>query len=908
MFDTIKTLTMGADAPTAKAATAELIKLVKFAREHKIMLEAALNQVETRSAGLMQTAKSLERVEKRAVAAGGRLDDLDEQVNTLTTRVRAVDEVGPRVEAVTRRADEAESFVTRLLSPDGDLQRLRESLQRLEAEAAENRASIDSLKKERSRVDEVRLALRDAQQGAAASTSELARLRSDVESLRALTPDLKQEYDRLRASAREEREYADTVMGAVTEIEKKIGALTALDELSKSTEERLAALNSLSEHVSLKVKALEGQRGVVERALVESNRLNEMVWSMDTQISKLADGAKQITKTEELIDRLQTVAAETSAELESGAKAKDDLTREIAKTQRESKEFSDFARSYMERIDLARKEADALGQRLSSLNSGMGEVESRLDAAAVKERSFVTLGQRLDTMAQRVDDLGAQSEDLSRKHEGLKQLDGRLENVEELAKRTTTQMDTLARARQDLEALRTEFHDLSKIGLELARTRDSFSADRVAMEAAAAKLAAFQTEVPELDRKLDSVTAKLSEIDVAAAKAVRIGEDSVALEQQISRLNARAEFVDMVHNRVNDLANLAVKTDRQLEAQLSRKAELEQMKTAADGLVGLVVDVEQKLGTLSVTQGQLMPLTRQVSGLERRITKVADGVTHAEAGAAAVADQEKRLAALLEDGRSLSADVAARVREVRGLMDEVKSASSAKGEISAELGQVQTRQREVSLAIDTADEQIRRVESLFEQLEGRRVHLLGMEKSIAAFETRVDALKEGAAGVEQQIRAVAKREQIVGAVKAQADAVRDVAASAKADLDQVLGQRGEVSALRQQIDQLLASTSETDEKIRLVEERKSLVETVQAQTNTIVNMMGDVRVTLETLTEHSAVMDVVADKVSRLDFAVQQAQNTLHMLQQERELAEQIDRARRQLRRKENSEDQRRTA
>ena len=364
----------------------------------------------------------------------------------------------------------------------------------------------------------------------------------------------------------------------------------------------------------------------------------------------------------------------------------------------------------------------------------------------------------------------------------------------------------------------------------------------------------------------------------------------------------------MVHNRVNDLANLAVKTDRQLEAQLLRKAELEQMKSAADGLVGLVVDVEQKLGTLSVTQGQLMPLTRQVSGLERRIAKVVDSVTHAQAHAAAVADQEKRLAALLEDGRTLATDVSARVREVRGLMDEVKRAATAKGEISVELGQVQSRQREVALAVDTADEQIRRVESLFDQLEGRRVQLLGMEKSIAAFETKVDTLKEGAAGVDQQIKAVAKREQVVVAVKAQAEAVREVAARTKADLDHVLGQRGDVVALRQQIEQLLSSASETDQKIRVVEDRKAMVETVQGQTTAIMNMMGDVRVTLETLTEHSAVMDAVADKVSRLDFAVHQAQNTLNLLQQERELAEQIDRARRQLRRKEQSEESWKTA
>ena len=258
MFETLKTLTRGADVETVKAASAELIKLVKFARENKIVLESALHQVETRSAGLMQTAKSLERVEKRAVAAGGRLDDLDELVNVLISRVDTFDAVGPRIEAVTKQADSVETSVTRLLAPDGDMQRLQASLQRLEAAAADNRAAIDALKKERSQVDDVRATLRESQRHATTATSEVARLRTEVESLRALTPDLRSEYDHLRAAAREEREYADTVMTAVTEIEKKIGALTALDELSKSTEERLARPE---QPVGTRLAEGEGPRG-----------------------------------------------------------------------------------------------------------------------------------------------------------------------------------------------------------------------------------------------------------------------------------------------------------------------------------------------------------------------------------------------------------------------------------------------------------------------------------------------------------------------------------------------------------------------------------------------------------------------------------------------------------------------
>ena len=76
------------------------------------------------------------------------------------------------------------------------------------------------------------------------------------------------------------------------EVEKKLGPLMQLQELSKTTEEKLTSLNALAEHVNQKAKALETQKHTIDRASVEANRLNEMIWNMDVQIGKLNEGMK----------------------------------------------------------------------------------------------------------------------------------------------------------------------------------------------------------------------------------------------------------------------------------------------------------------------------------------------------------------------------------------------------------------------------------------------------------------------------------------------------------------------------------------------------------------------------------------------------------------------------------------
>jgi hypothetical protein len=57
-----------------------------------------------------------------------------------------------------------------------------------------------------------------------------------------------------------------------------------------------------------------------------------------------------------------------------------------------------------------------------------------------------------------------------------------------------------------------------------------------------------------------------------------------------------------------------------------------------------------------------------------------------------------------------------------------------------------------------------------------------------------------------------------------------------------------------------------------------------------------VRVNLETLGEQKSLVDHLAEKLARLDFMTQEAQNTLKTLQRERELAERIEHGIKQLR------------
>ena len=110
--------------------------------------------------------------------------------------------------------------------------------------------------------------------------------------------------------------------------------------------------------------------------------------------------------------------------------------------------------------------------------------------------------------------------------------------------------------------------------------------------------------------------------------------------------------------------------------------------------------------------------------------------------------------------------------------------------------------------------------------------------------------------------------------------------------------RDEVAAVRRQINDLLATVQETEEKIAVIEGRQKAVDEVQAKTNLISNLLEDVTVNLETLGEQKSVIDHLTEKLARVDFTMQEAQNTLQTLKHERELAERIEESIKQLRTK----------
>ena len=881
----------------AQRQAEDLHKLIETAREERGALSAMLTQVSTRSSKLGQVGKSLKAVDQKANSIGERLGEVLSRIDGLEARTKAFDEVEQRVEAMLQTAGAAQEVAEKLMAPDGDLRKHRQQVQHLSSQMLETRASVEALAHERAVLEDLRKQIAQSKAETCQAIEAAGGLRGEIEQVRGTAGQLGQDYAKLRDTTRAAREDASAATAAVKDIESRLGPLMQLQNRSETTEGKLTALNALAEHVTQKAKALESQKHTIDRATVEANRLNEMVWAMDVQIGKLNEGLKKAARGEKVVTRVEKLVEDVTARAEGAAKVRDEMAREAARFEKDWRALADQMRAALDRVGQENKSLEVYQQRVGVLQSSVGEAESRLKALSARERHLVApLGQRVDGLSKAFEGLLARAEEFSTKQADLESLGERLTEVEALSKQTTTQFEGLKQTRNDLDRLRVDIQDFHKSHAEAVRLRDQMGADRSALEGFLGRISEFKARTPEIEARLDTVLGKLAQAEEGTRQAVKLGEVVGELDAQATRVGARVQFLDKLDGRVDALHTLTVDIDGKLAEQLARRTELDTLQAQCDAVVAQMLEAHQKVEAVAALQAKVLPMENRVAILQDHLGKTQAQVTAVQQDAAALDAQEARLGALVESSRSLTAETEERLTQIQSLNEQLARAGTARDELVGELARVQASQRDAVSQTKAAEDQLKRAETMYASLEQRRSQLAFAEKRVGAVEARLGSLAGQQQAVEEKIKALADRDAIIAAVRTQVEGVHEVSARSKADLEYVVAHRDEVAAVRARVQSLLSMARDTEQKIASIEERHAVVTDVQAKTNQIAHLLEDVRVNLEMVGEQKAVIDDVGERIARLEFVMREAQGTLQTLQHERELAERIEKNIKQLR------------
>jgi chromosome segregation ATPase len=671
-------------------------------------------------------------------------------------------------------------------------------------------------------------------------------------------------------------------------LDGKLGDLSQCQVLSLDASTDLQALTALAERVNGKLKALENQQQTIDRALLDSRRVSEMVWEMDAQIGKLREGSTVAATVEDTLTRLDQLHRTVTEKLDT---ANRDCTRfgeTVDQQQRQSTELLQAVQSHLDRLAANRSEIDTLGKRLAAAESGLANTDRQLAALAASEQALSALQSRLDTFGERADALGTEVARIELRQPFLSALDTRLGELDGEIRRTTIRVDGLIRRRQEVDAVKAEFDACEATYAHVRARADELRDQKQQFTAFVEQARIFMRDTPELESSMRQLKERVTDTGNLAERAIAMRPQVEELAGRLEQLTPRLSFMEQVHSRLRTLNDLSGDIDHRLAAQVGRQADLEQARIACDGLAAQITDAQQKVAALEAAQARLASLPEQMAEIQASLSDAHKSAATIQHGHDAVVEHKRHLAEIHESAAALFADLGGRFETLQAVHVQLARAEGLKDDLYRHLAEIHTIEREAFERHQEAESLLDQCTTRWRQVDERRADLAAVEQAVAGVDARIQTLDRLTIGLDARITSISDRDRIVDAVKQEVESVHEIARRCHEDIAAIADQRASVGQTRADLERLTAALAATDEKLLDVERRSVAVEDVRRKADAVVKLLDDVRVTLDTVSEQKAVADHVTEMLAQFEDAISEARGTTRALKAERKLAQRI--------------------
>jgi len=671
-------------------------------------------------------------------------------------------------------------------------------------------------------------------------------------------------------------------------LDSKLGDLSQCQVLSLDASTDLQALNALAERVNAKLKALENQQQTIDRALLDSRRVSEMVWEMDAQIARLREGSTVAATVESTLSRLDLLHRTVTEKLDGANRDCARFGETVEQQHQRSAELLHAVQSHLDRLAVNRSEIDTLAERLAATESGLANTDRQLAALAASERALSALQNRLDVFADRADALGTEIARIEQRQPFLASLDTRLGELDGEIRRTTIRIEGLIRRRQEVDAVRAEFDSCEATYAHVRARADELREQKLQFTAFVEQARIFMRDTPELESAMCQLTARVADTGGMAERAIAMRPQIEELAGRLDLLTPRLSFMEQVHSRLRTLNDLSGDIDHRLAAQVHRQADLEQARIACDGLAAQIGDAQQKLAALEGAQSRLASLPDQMAEIQASLADAHRSAATIQHEQDAVVEHKRHLAEIHESAAALFADIGARFEALQSVHVQLARAEGLKDDLYRHLTEIQGIEREAFERHQEAESLLEQCTARWRQMDERRADLAAVEQAVAGVDARIETLDRLATGLDARIASIGDRDRIVEAVKQEVESVHDIARRCHDDIAAIADQRAAVGQTRADLERLATALAATDEKLIDVERRSEAVEEVRRKADAVVGLLDDVRVTLDTVSEQKAVADHVTEMLAQFEDAISEARGTTRALQAERKLAQRI--------------------
>jgi chromosome segregation ATPase len=374
------------------------------------------------------------------------------------------------------------------------------------------------------------------------------------------------------------------------------------------------------------------------------------------------------------------------------------------------------------------------------------------------------------------------------------------------------------------------------------------------MDAQMSRIGDWSNQTDGLEERVARLDQLVAQTGARLEVVARVGEEFrtsfQALLAQADELARKQAGFEKLESQLSNVARL----EAAFEGVLARQAEIDALEIAFEGITTKVGEAERRMEALASSREVLSSVETRLSALTKHLDTANDEVARLKLDETLLSTQASRLIQFADTSRTLADEAARRVQALHALTEELSRSGALSG-LAADMAAMRARQ----------DDAVAQAAALTSKLE--------------EFAQRSD-------DIDQRVRALGDRGLKVSAVESEIDAVERMLATSELD-SRVVGERQqEVTALRRQMHDLMAMVDATKERIAADAARSK---------DTLARLMAEARASLATASEQRAMVDRLNGRLAGVQFVVEEAQNTLRMLNQERELVERIEQSLREL-------------
>jgi chromosome segregation ATPase len=396
--------------------------------------------------------------------------------------------------------------------------------------------------------------------------------------------------------------------------------------------------------------------------------------------------------------------------------------------------------------------------------------------------------------------------------------------------------------------------------------------------------------------RIKELTGRLAVVDAVEASLATVANLSAHLDRKVGDLEGRAALVDGVEARLSNLGTLSQEIGGRIDALLDQRRELESMRLTQDALALQLGDL-QRLATMLQSSPRLGEMETQVRTLESSLLASLRRLNEVDNLNEALSEGELTLAALSERASVLATSIARQDGILTGVKESAERAEKSRSAWLEELARVESQHESAHEQLATTAQQIAAAEALVAKLEQARSGLESTEARIVEFQSRVSKLDESMGRLDRQTDLVESRTGMIDHLKKEIETLLASTEEHRKKAMQVVSAKKDILEAKEHLIAVNAQAEQIDRRMEVIQRRLAAVEDIELKVDTLHNTLADIDVSVDAFGEQKAVIDHIAEKLSRIDFEIRRAESVTRALQEERELAWRIQQGLKSVRR-----------